>query len=184
MNLRSLGLALVLSALPLAGVGCSAPRASGNKLVTLQTNVAAAIDDFVEEDPGIQAWFDESYGYAIFPSVGKGGIGVGGAYGSGLVYEQSRLIGTTALTQATIGFQLGGQSYQQVIFFENKRSLDRFTGGNFEFAAQVSAVALTAGASADADFRDGMAIFTMENGGLMYEASVGGQKFSFRPVED
>lgn len=184
MNVRSIGLALILTAVPLAAVGCAAPKATGNKLVTMKTNAAGAIDDFLEEDPGIQAWFDDSYGYALFPSIGKGGIGIGGAYGTGLVYEQGKLIGTSAMTQATIGFQLGGQSYQEAIFFENERSLDRFTGGKFEFAAQVSAVALTAGASADVDFSDGMAIFTMENGGLMYEASVGGQKFSYRPIED
>lgn len=184
MSLRPLVLASIIGLVALAATGCAAPRVTEAKLATMQTNAAAAIDDFVEEDPGMEEWFDDSYGYAIFPSIGKGGIGVGGAYGTGLVYEQGNLIGTSAVSQATIGFQLGGQSYQEAIFFEDAAALGRFTAGEFEFAAQVSAVALTAGASADASFDNGMAIFTMENGGLMYEASVGGQKFSFRRLDD
>ena len=162
--------------------GCSAPRLSDRELGNLEQEIDLAIDDFIDEDRGMRAWFEDSYGYAIFPNVGKGGIGVGGAYGEGLVYELGDAIGTSALTQATIGFQLGGQSYQQVIFFEDVRALEVFISGDFEFGAQASAVAATAGASADADFNRGMATFTAQNGGLMYEASLGGQKFSFRPL--
>jgi len=142
-----------------------------------------AVAEFKKADPGMKTFFDKAYGYAVFPTVGKGAIGIGGAHGSGLVYEKGKVIGKTTLSQVTIGFQLGGQAYREIIFFENKGTIDRFKGGNFEFSAQASAVAATAGASADADFEGGLAVFTMAKGGLMYEASIGGQKFSFTPKE-
>ena len=141
--------------------------------------IAEAIAAFKAEDPDMKVFFDEAYGYAVFPSVGKGAVGIGGAYGSGRVYEKGREIGDTKLSQVTIGFQLGGQAYREIIFFQNKAALDDFTSGNFEFSAQASAVALTSGVAKDADYSDGVAIFTIEKGGLMYEASIGGQKFSF-----
>lgn len=143
--------------------------------------VKEAIANFKNTDPSMQVFFDKAHGYAIFPTVGKGGIGIGGAYGKGEVYEKGRMIGTTSLTQVTIGLQLGGQAYSEIIFFKDKATLNDFTGGNFEFSAQASAVAATAGASADADYSNGVAVFTIAKGGLMYEASVGGQKFSFTP---
>ncbi|MCG6864006.1 MAG: hypothetical protein LJE58_01100 [Thiogranum sp.] len=147
-------------------------------------------------------FFAKSYGYALFPTIGKGGIGIGGAYGKGRVYAQGNYVGNASMTQVTIGFQLGGQAYSQIIFFEDKRAFDEFTGGNFEFGAEASAVAITAGASARASttgssagasggkydattassgFRKGMAVFTVAKGGLMYEASIGGQKFNYTP---
>jgi lipid-binding SYLF domain-containing protein len=138
-----------------------------------------AVADFLKADPSLKVFFDKAYGYAVFPSVGKGAIGIGGAHGSGVVYEKGKAIGKTSLSQVTIGFQLGGQKYREIIFFEDKAALDRFTGGNFEFSAQASAVAVKEGASADADFEGGVAVFTMAKGGLMFEASIGGQKFSF-----
>ncbi|MCP4042399.1 MAG: hypothetical protein GY731_10670 [Gammaproteobacteria bacterium] len=147
------------------------------------TDVAEAIANFRNSDPSMKVFFDKAYGYAIFPSVGKGGIGIGGAYGSGEVYKRGKLIGTSSVSQVTIGFQLGGQVYSEIIFFKDKSTLDDFTGGNFEFGAQASAVAVTAGSSADADYSNGVAIFTLAKGGLMYEASVGGQKFSFEAVK-
>ena len=148
-------------------------------------------------------FFDNSYGYAVFPTIGKGGIGIGGAHGKGQVYASGVHVGNTSMTQLTIGFQLGGQAFAQIIFFEDERSFTEFTSGNFEFGAQATAVAITAAASASAStagtaagagtssastsavgaFNKGMAIFTVAKGGLMYEASVGGQKFSFKPVE-
>jgi lipid-binding SYLF domain-containing protein len=147
-------------------------------------------------------FFKNSYGYAVFPSIGKGGIGLGGAHGKGRVFKRGKHVGDTAMTQVTIGFQLGGQVYSQIIFFEDKRAFDEFTSGNFEFGAQATAVAITAGASAGAstaggtsagasggkhdaktvgEYTKGMAIFTVAKGGLMYEASIGGQKFSYTP---
>jgi len=139
------------------------------------------INKFLQKDPTLKTFFDQAYGYAVFPGVGKGGIGIGGAYGKGEVYRQGAYLGRAKLTQLTIGFQLGGQKYAEVIFFKNKSALDNFTGGNFEFSAQASAVAVTAGASADADYENDVAVFTMTIGGLMYEATIGGQKFSFKP---
>lgn len=146
-------------------------------------------------------FFKTSYGYAVFPTIGKAGFGIGGAHGSGRVYAEGKYVGDTSMTQLTVGLQLGGQAFSQIIFFKDKRAFDDFTGGNFEFGAQASAVAITAGASAqatttgssagasggqhDADttgsYFHGMAIFTVAKGGLMYEASIGGQKFSYTP---
>ena len=147
----------------------------------LVSDAAEAKEAFIKSDGHMQARFDNSYGYAIFPNVGKGAVGVGGAAGNGVVYEQGNMIGMAKMKQVSVGFQFGGQAYREVIFFENKEALDRFKGDNFEFAAQVSAVAAASGASADAKYREGVLVFTQEKKGLMYEASVGGQKFSFTP---
>ena len=148
----------------------------------LEENSAEAITLFKEADSSLLSFFETSYGYAIFPKIGKGGMGLGGAHGKGLVYKGDEIVGRTSLTQFTVGFQLGGQVYQQVIFFENDRAFDDFTGGNFELSAQASAIAAAAGVAANAKYRHGVAIFTLGKGGLMYEASVGGQKFSFTPL--
>jgi lipid-binding SYLF domain-containing protein len=142
------------------------------------------ISKFKEKDPGMGKLFAEAHGYAIFPTVGKGAIGIGGARGKGRVYERGKQIGRTTLTQVSIGFQLGGQAYSEVIFFKDKTALDDFKRGNFELDAQASAVALTARASRDLAYNRGVAIVTMAKGGLMYEASVGGQKFSYKPMEE
>lgn len=146
-----------------------------------EQKAAEAIAEFKQADPDLKVFFDKAYGYAVFPTVGKGAMGIGGAHGKGVVYEKGKVVGSTSLTQLTIGFQLGGQAYREIIFFENAAALQDFKEGNFELGAQVSAVAVTAGASADADYAGGVAVFTMAKGGLMYEASVGGQKFSYTP---
>jgi lipid-binding SYLF domain-containing protein len=139
---------------------------------------------FKEKDPGMAKAFAEAYGYAVFPTVGKGGLGVGGAHGKGLVHEGGRFVGRSSLTQVTIGLQLGGQAYSEVVFFEDSGALDNFKRGRLKIDAQVSAVALSARAAADLPYRKGVAIVTMAKGGLMYEASIGGQKFSFKPFTD
>ena len=144
--------------------------------------IAQAVADFKNSDLSMKAFFEKAYGFAVFPTVGKGGLGIGGAYGEGKVYSKGVLNGTSSLMQFTIGFQLGGQVYSEIIFFEDKGALDLFKYGNFEFGAQVSAVAATAGASANTDYSNGVAIFTIAKSGLMFEASVGGQKFSFTPL--
>ncbi len=143
--------------------------------------VSATIAKFKNKDPNLKVFFAKAYGYAVFPTVAKGGIGIGGAYGEGKVYEKTAYVGQTSLAQVTIGLQLGGQAYSELIFFKDKAAIDRFKSGSFELNAQASAVAATSGASADADYSDGVAIFTLAKGGLMYEASVGGQKFGFTP---
>lgn len=135
--------------------------------------------EFIATDHLMKTIFESAYGYVIFPNVGKGGVGVGGAAGNGAVYENNILIGLAKLSQVSIGLQAGGQAYREVIFFESKKAMDRFKDSKFEFAAQVSAVAVKAGASGNAKYTDGIMVFTMQKGGLMYEASVGGQKFKF-----
>jgi len=147
-----------------------------------------------------KSYFANSHGYAVFPTIGKGGAVVGAAYGKGRVYERGHYIGDVSMTQLSVGAQLGGQAFSEMIFFQDKRALDEFTKGEFEFNAEASAVAITAGASAQAGtggatagksittdraevaggYRSGMAIFTIAKGGLMYEATVAGQKFDYK----
>ena len=142
-----------------------------------------------------------AYGYAVFPTIGKGAVGIGGAHGKGHVYEKGKYIGDTSMTQVTVGLQLGGEAYSEMIVFEDERALKEFTSGNFEFGADASAVAITAAAGAQTSttgtsarasagkkdaktaggYHKGMATFTVTKGGLMYEASIGGQKFSYKP---
>jgi lipid-binding SYLF domain-containing protein len=162
--------------------GCSTTPRTGAQQAQLTSNSETAIQLAKKTDPGLQKFFDTAAGYAVFPSVGKGAVGVGGAYGRGELYEGGRLAGYCTLTQASIGLALGGQKYTELIFFETKAALDRFKSGNFAFAAQASAVALKSGVSANAKYADGVAVFTMGEEGLMYEASVGGQKFNFQPT--
>lgn len=149
-----------------------------------EAEVQEVIQEFQQKDPGIQAWFKDAYGYAVFPNVGKGAIGVGGAHGNGLVYEQGKLIGKTSLTAVTFGLQLGGQAFREVIFFKDKTALDDFTRGNFEFQGGLSAVALKEGVSKDLAYNKGVAVITATKGGLMAEASIGGQKFTFERFKE
>ena len=146
----------------------------------MELSAAQAILTAKEKDPSLEAWFNDAYGYAVFPKVGKGGIGIGGAHGKGIVIQGDKTVADTSLSQVTVGFQLGGQVYSQYIFFKDKTAFDNFARGNFEMGAQVSAVAITLGASADANYDGGVAVFTIAEGGLMYEASVGGQKFKYK----
>jgi lipid-binding SYLF domain-containing protein len=135
---------------------------------------------FLKDDPDMQDFFNSSYGYIILPNVGKGGLGIGGAAGNGVAFEGGEMIGYAKMTQITIGFQAGGQAYSEVVFFEDKDAFDRFKENKVEMSAQVSAVAAASGASLNAKYVDGVAVFTRTKGGLMYEASVGGQQFKFR----
>ena len=143
--------------------------------------VASAIANFKSSDAALAKWFDAAYGYAVFPSIGKGGLVVGGAAGDGRVFEKGAYIGDVHMTQATIGAQIGGESFSEVIFFETKAALDRFKQNKFEMSAGLSAVAASSGKSKDAKYTDGVAVFTLAKKGLMAEASVGGQKFKFTP---
>lgn len=147
----------------------------------MQLDVQKAIVEVKKVDPGIEAFFNHSAGYAVFPSVGKGGVVVGGAYGKGLVIAKGKVEGYTTMTQATLGLQLGGQKYSQFIFFKDDIALGNFKRGNLEFGAQASAVAATKGASADTSYDKGVAVFTNSTGGLMVEGSIGGQKFTYEP---
>ena len=136
---------------------------------------------FKKADPGLSRFFDNAVGYAVFPTVGKGAIGVGGAAGSGVVFEKGKAIGKASLTQVTVGAQLGGQTYSEVIFFETEPAMTDFKKGTLALAAQASAVAAAKDASANAKYEKGVAVFTTGKGGLMAEASIGGQKFAFEP---
>jgi len=184
--------------------------ALGLGLACLATQGTAWADDYDNARKNFQdagqsaAYFTSAYGYALFPTIGKGGIGIGGAGGKGRVYVAGKHVGNTSMAQVTVGFQLGGQAYSMIIFFEDKRAFQDFSSGNFEFGAQATAVAITAAASAGtsttgttagasghstsaatagAGYHKGMAVFTIAKGGLMYEASLGGQKFGYKPVD-
>jgi len=176
----SVGIALGASACGGAGWHPDYPEA-GEPKVAASPRAARTLSRFRERSPTLQRFIDEAYGVAVFPSVGKGAIAVGGAHGTGEVYEQGVFVGTTSMTQLSVGFAFGGQAYSELIFFEDKATLDAFKSGNFELGAQASAVAVTAGASTDASYDSGVAIFTLPKAGLMYEASVAGQKFSYTP---
>src|SRR5262245_41889649 len=141
-----------------------------------------AKEEFIKSDGMMKNLFDNAYGYVIFPNVGKGAIGVGGAAGNGAVFEHGSLIGMADMKQVTVGFQFGGQAYSEVIFFENAAGLDHFKENKFEFAAGASAVAVTAGAAANVKYKNGVMVFSHVKGGLMYEAAVGGQKFKFKKI--
>jgi lipid-binding SYLF domain-containing protein len=134
---------------------------------------------FIKTDGSMSNLFTNAYGYAIFPDIGKGGAIVGGAGGGGALYEKGKAIGTAKMVQVDVGAQVGGQSYREVIFFEDKDAFDRFKENKIEFSGQASAVAVKSGASANAKYREGVAVYTQEISGLMLEASIGGQKFTY-----
>ena len=142
----------------------------------------SAVTALKKADPSLKKFFDHSEGYVVFPSVGKGGLVVGGAGGSGILFQNGKAVGKATLSQVTIGAQVGGQAYYEIIFFETAETLAAFKKGEWTMAAQVSAVALSSGASADANYKEGVAVFTLSKGGAMAEASVGGQKFSYKPM--
>jgi len=169
------------SALLLIFAGCSTEPKSAEGKQEMHKSAQQTMDEYYRVDPSMKGFIQRTYGYAIIPSVGKGGLIVGGAYGNGEVYEKGMMIGWCDVSQATVGAQIGGQSYSELLVFENKAALDKFKANQFEFAAQASAVALKSGASADAKFDHGVAVFTMANGGAMLEASIGGQSFTFKP---
>jgi len=158
--------------------------------------------DIYKKSEAVKPFFKSAYGYAVFPTIGKGGLGIGGAYGKGQVYQGNKVTGEVSLVKLSIGWQAGGQAFSEIIFFQDKRAYDEFTSGEFEFDASASAVAITAGAQAKAgtggatagasagpatgkqaktNYHKGMVVFVHTKGGLMYEAAIGGQKFNFKP---
>jgi lipid-binding SYLF domain-containing protein len=149
----------------------------------LNREVQAAIALLKKTDPSLEKFFKSAHGYAIFPNVGKGAIGIGGAHGKGEVYEKGTLIGRSSLSQITIGVQLGGQQYIEIVFFESLETLRNFKESRTTLSAQVSAVAAAEGVAATANYELGVAVFTLQKNGLMFEASVGGQKFKFFPLD-
>lgn len=167
---------IMIFSLLLIATGTLAQSDKDKKLIV---DCDSAKVDFLQTDDLLKNLFDNAYGYVILPNVGKGAIGVGGASGNGIVYEKGKAVGKAKMSQVTIGFQFGGQAYRELIFFESKEALDHFKANKVEFSAQASAVAVTKGASANVKYTNGVMIFTQLKGGAMYEASVGGQKFSY-----
>ena len=164
----------------LALAGCAtAPRSEAGR-ADIRSESASALQKAQRNDPSLAQALRDAKGYAVFPTVGKGAAGIGGAYGKGTLYEGGAFAGYCDLSQATIGFQLGGQSYTEIIAFSTSDALTHFKTGNFAFDAQATAVAVKSGAGANARYSHGVAVFTMDEAGLMYEASIGGQKFSFQ----
>jgi lipid-binding SYLF domain-containing protein len=164
--------------------GCATAPKTESGREALNNDSIAAFNDFKVQDPSLNDFLaaTNSYGYAIFPSIGKGAVGVGGAYGHGEVFEQGNRIGYCDITQGSIGLALGGQDYSELLVFQTKDALDRFKAGNFAFDANASAVAIKAGAATTAKYDNGVAVFVKAKAGLMGEASVGGQNFSFQPL--
>jgi lipid-binding SYLF domain-containing protein len=163
-------------------IGCSTEPKGDSAKSELKSEASGSLAHFKGKDPGLESMLNSAYGYAIFPSVGKGGLGVGGSYGHGEVYEQGRFVGYADITQVTVGLQIGGQEFAELILFQDAKAMERFKYGKVKFSANASAVAVKAGASASAKYSDGVLIFTDPKGGLMAEASVGGQEFGFKPA--
>ena len=172
MSKTKLGLNSVVFAVALvAAIGCASYDPGRGEVA--RQEIDATIGRFKANDPGIDRFFRNAYG--------RGGVAVGGAYGSGYVYEQGRAVGSAQLYQGSFGLQLGAQSYSQIIFFENKGALERFKSGKLEFSARASAVVATTGAAAEAAYENGVAVFVLVQGGLMGEAAIGGQSFKYSP---
>src|SRR5512137_1041450 len=165
----------------IALAGLAVALVGGAPVARAETTIAeaeAAVKRLREVEPGLKRFFDRAAGYAVFPDVTKAGFIVGGAGGSGYVFEGGKAVGRTTLSQATVGAQIGGQAYIEIVFFEDRWALEQFKKGDWAMAAQVSAVAVTAGAAKNAAYNKGVAVFTLVTGGAMAEASIGGQKFS------
>jgi lipid-binding SYLF domain-containing protein len=175
MTFRRSLLLLTLTAL-LAAPAVQAQDAKQERLIDDAENAKSS---FIESNEQLQQLFDQAYGYAILPNVGKGAAGIGGAAGSGIVYEQGETIGSVKMKQLTVGLQFGGQAFREVIFFEDKATLERFKTNELEFAAQTSATAINTEDKKDANYKDGILVFTQKKSGLMYDASIGGQKFNY-----
>lgn len=159
--------------------GCATVPKTVESKEIMSSEVREAISIFNAKDPTIETFFNKSYGYTVLPKVLKGGFWVGGAGGQGEVFEQNQMVGYCRMSQATLGFSFGGEYFREIVFFRDKEDLDRFKSGDFTFSAQVTGVALSAGAAAKADYKAGMAVFVMTDVGLMLDVSLGGQKFKY-----
>lgn len=173
---------IILAASTLFITGCAtAPRTDAGK-ERLADNIAVTMKTLKDKDPGLRDFLDRADAYAIFPSVGKGGIGIGGSYGRGEVYEHGKRVGYADISKATIGAQLGGQEFTEIIAFETPQAFDQFRSGKLQFDATASAVALKSGVARTARYSHGVAIFIDIKSGAMFEAVVGGQSFSYQPL--
>ncbi len=159
--------------------GCATVPDNAEAKAVLGTQVKEGVSVFKAKDPTIERFFTESYGYAVLPKVFKAAFIGGGAFGRGEVYEQGKMIAYCSMSQATIGFSIGGEYFREIVFFRDKIDFDKFKTEPITFSAQATGVALTAGVAAKASYRAGMAVFIMEDTGLMVDASLGGQKFKY-----
>ena len=168
-----------VASLPLL-TGCNTAPSTVEGKADIEQECSVALAKAKVNDPTLTPVFNQAAGYAIFPSIGKGAIGVGGAYGKGVLYERGFAVGFCDISQGSIGFQLGGQAYTEIICFETRQAVEIFKQGHFRFDAQATAVALKSGAGANAKYTSNVVVFTMDEAGLMYEASVGGQQFTYQ----
>lgn len=176
-------IAVAVTALGLLAVmGCETVPKTEAERDALQDEARATLQTMQARDPSLRGFLDKAHGYVIFPSVGKGGVLVGGAYGRGIAYEQGRMIGYAELNQGSLGLQLGGQTFAELLVFESAEAMNRFRSSTFELGGNASIVALNAGAAESAQFTDGVAVFTMPRGGLMADLTLTGQQINFRPL--
>jgi lipid-binding SYLF domain-containing protein len=173
----SLSLVALVALTTLSACQTTPPSAAARE--SLKDDSQATLNRFMREDPGLKDFLNRAHGYVVFPEIGKGGLIVGAAYGRGRVYEQGRAMGYADMSQASIGAQIGGETYSEIISFQTPEAFNNFKANQLTFAANASAVAIKTGASAAAKYENGVAVFTMTKGGLMAEASVGGQKFTY-----
>jgi lipid-binding SYLF domain-containing protein len=170
----------VLVLLVIAGCTTAPEKLEAKAVLAAEVDEAVAV--FKAKDPGLERFFNDSYGYAVLPKVFKGAFWFGGAYGRGEVYEKGKKVGYCSVSQATLGFSFGGEYFREIIFFRDAEDLEKFRSGEFTFSAQVTGVAVQAGAAAKADYKAGMAVFVATDKGLMVDASLGGQKFTYVPM--
>ncbi len=163
-------------------VGCQTAPKTEAKKESLKAQADATFKMYKATDGQMQSFLDNAHAVAVFPEAGKAGLIVGGAYGKGIVYRNGEMIGYADMTQASVGLQAGGQAFSEVIAFENEAALNRFKNNELALTANVSAVIIKSGAGASAKYNDGVAVFIKPEAGAMAEASVGGQKFTFRPA--
>ncbi len=193
-TVKLFGSFVLSAAFVLAPMGCksenmstepkrSSHEMSESKEQSLQQKSDGAIAEFKRTDPGLSKFFENAAGYAVLPDIGKGAVGIGGSYGEGVVYAGGKAIGTTTMTQASIGLQIGGEAFSEIIFFKDKAALESFKRGNFEMSAQASAVAAKAGVAATSDYNKGVAVFQHKQGGLMASLSVAGAKFTYAAMQ-
>jgi len=179
---RTLSLFLVTIATSVALTACSTAPRTSEKRADIREDSTHAVVKAQASDPSMAQVMDDAHGSAVFPKISKGAVGVGGAYGKGVLFQDGKIVGYCDVSQATIGAQLGAQTYTEIICFEDQKSFDRFKGGDFTFDAQATAVALKSGAGANAKYSNGVAVFTMDEAGLMFEAAIGGQKFAYQAL--
>jgi len=170
---------LAFAVLSLLAFGFARTGYAGQTDAQLVSEARQTAEVYKQKDPGIDSFFRRSIGYVVFPGIGKGGLGIGAAHGTGILFENGAPIGKVTMNQVSIGAQAGGQEFSQIVFYQVPKALAELKAGKAELSGQLSAVALNKGAAADAQFKNGVAVFTAAKGGLMYEASVGGQKFDF-----